>query len=155
MGILKRINGFDNNYSIYYLNVKKSTIEKFLFSDDLKFRHFKIKNFDDDIMIAINKVGDLLKNLLSEDSKLDLDLKNFLTNCHLKYNSMYQNNFNNIIFCENFYESYFRFFSILKRIDNEVFNYEIEDFEFFEIDNYKTDLDHIDLSNYWGEKLKY
>ena len=153
MGILKRINGFNNNYSIYYLNVKKSTIEKFLFSDDLKFRHFKIKNFDDDIMNAINNVGYLLKSLLSTDSKLDLELKTFLTDCHLKYNELYQNNLNNMIFCENFYESYLRFFSILKRIDNEVFEYELEDFEFFEID--PIDNNTIDLSNYWTEKLKY
>ena len=153
MGILKRINGFNNNYSIYYLNVKKSTIEKFLFSDDLKFRHFKIKNFDDDIMNAINNVGYLLKSLLSTDSKLDLELKTFLTDCHLKYNELYQNNLNNIIFCENFYESYLRFFSIIKRIDNEVFEYELEDFEFFEID--PIDNNTIDLSNYWTEKLKY
>ena len=153
MGILKRINGFNNYYSIYYLNVKKSTIEKFLFSDDLKFRHFKIKNFDDDIMNAINNVGYLLKSLLSTDSKLDLELKTFLTDCHLKYNELYQNNLNNIIFCENFYESYLRFFSIIKRIDNEVFEYELEDFEFFEID--PIDNNTIDLSNYWTEKLKY
>lgn len=155
MNIIKKINSFNGIYSTYNLtlDLKKSTIEQFLFSDNLRFRHFEIKKYQDDIIMAINKIDELFKNLLNLESKLDMNIKIFLADCHLKYNELYQNNLNNTVFCENFYESYFRFLSILKKIDNEVFGYEVEDFEFFEID--PMDDIPIDATNYWNEKLKF